>query len=427
MFEKLQSRISKKSVWALGIISVILTTFIFAGQAVAELKTLKIAIPGDYTGYTADQARHFFNGAKMAADEVNANGGVEGYRLKLVKFDSKDLKPDQALSVVNKILDDDEILATITSNISHNVFEAEHFGKAHMPYTISSSPEEFKKVAQRVLKENPENFETVWSFAPSITGYQTDFPPVLEQWVKQGLLKFSNGRKVAMITSDIPYSLTIYKGLIKTFKSMGWTITMEEKVPSGEIHDWTVIFGKIRKNPPDIIINTDWLTSDATTFTDEFHKSRINSLLFYQYAPVVPEFVELTGKKGEGVLSQIIGNPLPTERATMIRELYQKKYNTKEQPGFYSYIAYEQMMLYVDAVKITKNPEDRRATGKAMGQVKKEIHAGMLEFDEKTHMSLSGDQDHFPTGVIQIQNGKATLIWPARWAQAEFKKPKWLK
>lgn len=396
----------------------------FAGKEEAEsgkgdLKELKFAVPGDYTGGTADQAKYFWNGINMAVDEINDNGGVVGYYLNPVKFDCKDLKPDQALSAVNKILADEDILAVITSNMSFTNFEVEHFGKANMPYTCSSNMEEFKTMALKLLEEDPENFQTCWAYICSFEGYEVTLPVVLEKWADEGLITLRN-KKAALVTSDIPYSSKIFNGLIKTFESRGWTVTMKEMVPQGEIQDWSVIMGKIRKDPPDIVISTDWWTSNAATFIDQFMENPTNSLVMIQYAPSVPEFVKLTGEKGEAVLTQIISMTLPGERTDRIKEMYMDRYN--EEPGLYAYHAYEQVYQYVDAVKKVGNPEDKLAVGKAIGTIERDTVIGHIKYDMKDHMPLAGPE-YIPTVVIQVQNGELKILYPDKYAQAELMLP----
>ena len=77
-------------------------------------------------------------------------------------------------------------------------------------------------------------------------------------------------QKVALISSDNPYSKTIYEGLNKSFKAAGWTVTDAELVPFGEVNDWHAFLAKVRQDPPDVLINTDYLPANAATFMSQF-------------------------------------------------------------------------------------------------------------------------------------------------------------
>ena len=75
---------------------------------------------GVYAALTGDQAA-FGNatvqGVKLAAEEINAAGGVLGRRIKLVIEDDGG-RPDQAASVVTKLITSDQALAVIGENSS---------------------------------------------------------------------------------------------------------------------------------------------------------------------------------------------------------------------------------------------------------------------------------------------------------------------
>ena len=50
--------------------------------------------------------------AQMAVEDINANGGIEGKRLRVVSFDTAG-KPDQAVVGVRKFAEDDKVIAVI--------------------------------------------------------------------------------------------------------------------------------------------------------------------------------------------------------------------------------------------------------------------------------------------------------------------------
>ena len=50
--------------------------------------------------------------AQMAADEINAAGGIAGKKIRIVSFDTAG-KPDQAVVGVRKLAEDDQVLAII--------------------------------------------------------------------------------------------------------------------------------------------------------------------------------------------------------------------------------------------------------------------------------------------------------------------------
>ena len=75
---------------------------------------------GVYAALTGDQAA-FGNatvqGVKLAADEINAAGGLQGRKIRLIIEDTQG-RPDQAASVVTKLITSDNVLAVIGENSS---------------------------------------------------------------------------------------------------------------------------------------------------------------------------------------------------------------------------------------------------------------------------------------------------------------------
>ena len=71
-----------------------------------------------------------------------------------------------------------------------------------------------------------------------------------------------------------------------------------------------VILAKVNETKPDLVINTDYIPGNSALFLKQFLEAPTDSLVFLQYAPSVPEFVELTGERSNGVIYNLIGGPL---------------------------------------------------------------------------------------------------------------------
>lgn len=82
----------------------------FSGLATA--KTVKIAVAGPHTGPYAAFGEQFWKGATQAANDLNKAGGINGRMVELVKADDA-CEPKQAVSVANKIIEKDGVVAVI--------------------------------------------------------------------------------------------------------------------------------------------------------------------------------------------------------------------------------------------------------------------------------------------------------------------------
>src|SRR5258707_12866364 len=74
----------------------------------AEAQTIKIGVNDPLTGAFAASGTYVVNGAKIAADEINAKGGILGKKLELVIEDNKS-NPTEAAAVAEKLITSDKV------------------------------------------------------------------------------------------------------------------------------------------------------------------------------------------------------------------------------------------------------------------------------------------------------------------------------
>jgi len=170
-------------------------------------------------------------------------------------------------------------------------------------------------------------------------------------------------------------------------------------------------------------VNTDSTASDQAAFTNQFVASPTSSLLFLQYAPSVPQYLQLTGKNGNGVLYNLLGGAIPTRASTkQITAEYQAKFG---KPGYFAVVAYNQAMLYATCLHQVGDPTDRLAVGRCLGNLNIMTPSGPLQFDQKTHLAIQGEA-HMPILFYQIQDMKKNLILPTQYAAGTFTAPPWI-
>ncbi|WP_425532419.1 ABC transporter substrate-binding protein [Aquabacter sediminis] len=80
---------------------------LMAGTALAA-DTIKIGVNEPLTGAFAASGTYVVNGAKIAADEINAKGGVLGKKIELVIEDNKS-NPTEAAAVAEKLITSDKV------------------------------------------------------------------------------------------------------------------------------------------------------------------------------------------------------------------------------------------------------------------------------------------------------------------------------
>ncbi len=73
---------------------------------------IKIGVAGPFTGPNATYGDQYWHGATQAAEDINAAGGINGEKIKLVQGDDA-CEPKQAVAVANRLVDQDKVIAVV--------------------------------------------------------------------------------------------------------------------------------------------------------------------------------------------------------------------------------------------------------------------------------------------------------------------------
>lgn len=85
--------------------------------------TIKVGVYGDLTGQTSSFGQSTKNGIELAVEEINNGGGVNGKKIQLVIEDDQG-RPEQAKTVVSKLISQDKVQAVLGEVASTNSLAA---------------------------------------------------------------------------------------------------------------------------------------------------------------------------------------------------------------------------------------------------------------------------------------------------------------
>ena len=92
--------------------------------------TIKVGALFELTGNVANYGTSTLNGFKMAVDEVNAKGGVNGKKIEVVQADNKS-EPSESGNAATKLVTQDKVVAVVGPATSGSVAAAEPILTAH--------------------------------------------------------------------------------------------------------------------------------------------------------------------------------------------------------------------------------------------------------------------------------------------------------
>ena len=138
---------------------------------------IKIGYAESLTGTLATEGQEGLNGLTLAVEEVNAAGGLLGYKLTIVTGDTGERDPLTVTSVFNQLIDSEQVDVILTGVCSNTNFELQTCNDKHTPYVLSGSSAQ----TNAIIGNNGNNYPYVWSFAPLYTAYYT-IPYYMDQW-----------------------------------------------------------------------------------------------------------------------------------------------------------------------------------------------------------------------------------------------------
>jgi ABC-type branched-subunit amino acid transport system substrate-binding protein len=84
---------SRSKMWVVGLVAASLTVLSMLVMAQTSTRVIKIGILAPLSGNSAADGEEMVRGAQLAVKELNAAGGVAGYRFEVVSGDTKDQTP----------------------------------------------------------------------------------------------------------------------------------------------------------------------------------------------------------------------------------------------------------------------------------------------------------------------------------------------
>jgi branched-chain amino acid transport system substrate-binding protein len=118
---------------ALIVLVVVFAAAAWMGSAQAA-DTIKIGFNAPLTGFAASDGKSASEGAKLAVEQINSAGGVNGKMIELVIYDDQ-AKPAQAIPIANKLIGQDKVVMGVSGSYSGPTRSAAGiFQEAGIPY-----------------------------------------------------------------------------------------------------------------------------------------------------------------------------------------------------------------------------------------------------------------------------------------------------
>ena len=239
---------------------------------------------GEYGSLTGDKATFGIstkNGIDMAVDEINANGGVLGKKVRVIVEDDRG-EPAEAQTVVTKLITKDNVVAVLGEVASSNSMAAGPVAQQYMKPMISPS-----STNPDVTRAGDYIFRVC--FIDPFQGY------VMAKFASS-TMKLTKVAILRDIKSD--YSVGLADVFIENFKKMGGTIVTDQSYSQGDT-DFNAQLTAIRPTNPEAIFVPGYYT-EVGLIARQAKKQKITVPLLGGDGWDSPKLMEIGGKDLDG-------------------------------------------------------------------------------------------------------------------------------
>ena len=351
-----------------------------AAAAPAEETTVLIGSVAPLTGPIAHLGKDNESGARLAVDEINAEGltiGGKKVRLELVSEDDQ-ADPKIATQVAQRLVDKKVVGVIGHLNSGTTIPASKIYADAGIPQISPSSTnpaytQQGFKTAYRVVANDVQQGASLGNFAVES-------------------LKVKN---VAVIDDRTAYGQGIADEFVKAAEAKGAKVVKRE-FTSNTATDFMAILTSIKAAKPDLVF-FGGMDAQGGPLAKQMKKLGIEVKLLGADGIYSPEFLKLAGEAAEGHYASFIGMPRDQMPGfASFNEKFKAKYGEVQ---MYSPYAYDAVRVMVEAMKKADSVDPATFAPK-LAETEYAGVTSKVKFDDK------GDLVNGAVTVYQVKDGK---------------------
>jgi len=366
---------------------------------------LALSVPLPLTGGQAKFGEIIKKSMEIAAEEINAKGGVKGGKL-VLRFEDSQGKPEIARSIAEKIIDVQKqplLFGEYTSACAKAVAAVAEERKT--PYVV---------VASAADEITQQNYKYVYRINPTNAYYASGLLSFMDKVVKP--------RTMVILYESSDFGTSGAEEMAKSAEKAGIKVLMKEKYEKGAV-DFKPVLSQVKAQNPDVIYMVSYVM-DAALLMRQIKELRIDARLFAGGAAgfAIPEFIDNAKDAAEFVVTATLWSPqVSYPGAREFAEKYKAAHG--DYPSYHGALAYSAVYVVKDAVERAKalTTEDINAAMKGVDMM---TAFGPVKFENRDGYQ---NQNFIDTLALQVLHGKHETIWPERYASAKpvFPIPRW--
>jgi branched-chain amino acid transport system substrate-binding protein len=358
--------------------------------------------------------------AQIAADEINARGGVDGRKIEIVSYDNHSSSAE-SVRAFQRAVNEDHVNAVIASYISEVVLALEPWA-ARLKTVMITPGAASDVITANIAKDYERN-------KYSFHGYLTSSAQALLvcDAAKNMLVDGLKMKTAVIMSEDAAWTTPLDAGYAECLPKIGLKVLDHIRF-SPDTTDFTPIFNKIEGEKPDVIITG--ISHVGTQPTVQWKSQEVPIPMFGISSQATNStFWKDTNGATDGVLYFGVSGPdvATTPKTLPFVEAFMKKFGNA--PSYCGYTAYDDVYIIAEAIHRAGSTDSDKLVA-AMEKTDYVGTIGRVEFlpngDPHVHGLKTGAG--FITGLfLQWQNGVQINIWPADLAKGKLTFPSFVK
>ena len=360
------------------------------------------------------------NGVNLAVSEINAAGGVNGRALRVEVVDTDILTPEGTVAAFQALIEKgSHAIASSFVLIPQVAMDAA--ASNGIPYMHGNT----SLVSLEMVRDNPKKYRNIFQIDGAETWYGSGLINYLDSMNKNTEWNPINN-KVHIVQGQIAYTQTVSKSAQEAIAaSSNWELTKVTDI-AYPVADWAPIVKDLNESGAGVIFISHWVAAELASFAQQYAYDPVpGALVYLQYGPSQPEFLELAAGAAEGMIwGTVIGNQAD-EQGMAFRKAYADAYGDN-MGVVYTGSAYD--TIHMLAKVWSEVPaEDFDAVGDAIRNLTYDGVSGTYTFNRATQAPLvhpwqTNDKSLGVTHLLyQVQDNQHKIIMPLDMSESVFR------
>jgi branched-chain amino acid transport system substrate-binding protein len=357
------------------------------------------------TGGTATEGRLVKEGYDFYVRHINEKGGIKvgdkTYKVAIKYYDDASTAAT-SVQLYEKLINEDGIkllLGPYSSGVT---------------FATSAVAEKYQLPMVAAHSASPAIFERGFKY---IFATLTPLDQYTSNTIKMAAGANPRAQRVALISENALFPKSSGEAAAQQAKAAGLEVVYNEIYPTGT-KDFSAMLAAMKSRNPDFLLFAGY-TGDATVVARQIAEGGVNlKMMAVSLGPTLPGFIEALGPKAEGILEPIQWAPnMPYKdeifgwTAPQFAELFAKE--AGHVPDYHPPQSAAALEVYQRALEKAGTLDPKKVRD-AIAETNIMTMYGPIRFNEKGQNIAKG------MSVVQVQNGKAVVVYPLEGAQAKF-------